>query len=134
MKVLAIDFGTKRVGLATGDTDIGVALPFKSVPAERAIDFVAHAADAEGVHRVVVGLPIGLDGKETERSVQVRQFVVSLKERLPTFPIELEDERMTTAMVERMRRDAGIKKSDFDPDAAAAVAILETYMQRHATE
>jgi putative Holliday junction resolvase len=131
MKILAIDYGTKRVGLAVADTDVGIALPLKSVPSERAVELAAHAADAEGVHRLVVGMPASLGDAGTmgERAMLVKEFIERLRAVL-VLPIDTEDERMTTALVERMRRDAGIKKSDFDPDAAAATAILETYLER----
>ncbi|MBI4458380.1 Holliday junction resolvase RuvX, partial [Candidatus Uhrbacteria bacterium] len=68
---------------------------------------------------------------ETERSVTA--FIEALR-RSTKLSIEIEDERLTTAAVERRRKDAGIKKGDFDRDAAAAAAILETFMARKKKE
>ena len=128
MKLLGVDYGTKRIGLATGDTEMSLALPLRSVAT---FEEVVAAAREESADRVVVGMPRSMTdaGIAGERAILVKAFIERLRMVL-ALPIETEDERMTTAMVEHMRRDAGVKKKDFDADAAAATAILETYLER----
>lgn len=128
MRILGVDYGTKRIGLAIGDTEMSMALPLRSVAT---LEEVITAARDEAAERVVIGMPTSMTdaGVAGERAMLVKAFIERLRMVL-ALSIDTEDERMTTAMVERMRRDAGIKKKDFDADAAAATAILETYMQR----
>lgn len=135
MRLLGVDYGMARVGLAVADTDLMMAFPLSSlpaVPAEDLIAGVAAVADAESAVKIVVGIPSRLAGGgepgETERAVAA--FIEALKSQTQ-MDIVTEDERLTTALVEKERRAAGIKSKDFDRDAAAAAAILETYMERN---
>ena len=135
MRILGIDYGTKRIGLAVGETDSGMAFPLRTLAntgdQARAVSEVAAIAKAEDCGAFVVGLPVALRGGEAgETAVLAKSFSAAL-ERLTGAPVSLEDERLTTALVERMRRDAGIAAKDFDRDAAAATVILESWLARH---
>lgn len=135
MRIMGIDYGTKRIGLAVGETDSGMAFPLRS--ADNRGDLAAAAAEVvaeakkEGCERFVVGLPLSLKGGDAgETAVAAKGFAALLKKN-SGLPVDLEDERLTTAMVERMRKDAGIRPQDFDRDAAAATVILESWLARH---
>ncbi len=136
MKILGVDYGSKRVGLATVDTEVAMAFPLRSMPSARPGELAAAiiaAADAEAAGKIVVGLPRRLSGSgpagDTEQAVI--ELVEALRSRT-SLPVDTEDERLTTALVERERREAGLTKKQFDKDAAAAAALLETYIGRQA--
>ena len=136
MKILGVDYGSKRVGLATIDTEVAMAFPLRSIPSGRAEELagaIAAAAAAESAGRIIVGLPIRMSGSggpgDTERAVV--ELVAALRTKT-TAEVDTEDERLTTALVERERREAGLDKKQFDKDAAAAAALLETYVARQA--
>ncbi len=137
MLLLGVDYGTKRTGLAVGDTETRLAFPLRTVGAASRAELVAAVlatAKEEEAERIVVGLPKRLSGQggagETESAVI--EFIEALR-KTSGISVDTEDERMTTAAVERLRKDSGVKKKSFDRDAAAAAAILETYMQRMET-
>lgn len=128
MILLGVDYGTKRVGLATGDSGSGLAFPLRSAEVGsqgEAVEAVRAAAAEEKAERVVVGMPRTLLGEAGPMADKVAEFVTILRGR--GLEIETEDERMTTALVEHRRREGGGKG---DKDAMAAAAILETYMER----
>jgi putative holliday junction resolvase len=123
MNILGIDYGKKRIGLAWVDTDLGVVLPYGVVEHKDTRNKVQETSDLilrETIDQVVVGLPIGLDGKENENTANVRRFVESLKEQVQ-LPIELVDERFTSKQADRMGGDAS-------RDEKAAMVILQSYL------
>src|SRR3989338_1724989 len=103
MRVLALDYGTKRVGLAWADTALGVALPFGVVPPD--VDAVCERIKKERIEQVVVGLPVGLDGQENDNKRRVRAFAARVHERAGV-PITYMDERFTSAQAGRMGGEA----------------------------
>jgi len=134
MKLLGIDYGLKRVGLAVMDTAAPIALPLRTITAgslEGAVEAVAAAVIVEAADKIVVGRPRRLSGAggpgEMERAVD--KFIAELRKRV-SVEINTEDERLTTDLVERERREAGLTKKQFDKDAAAAAVLLESYVQR----
>jgi len=132
---MGVDFGTKRIGLAVGDTDSGMAFPLRSVDNKgdlpAAISLVVQAAKDEECSMFVVGLPLSLKGGEEGETARLSKTFAKSLAGASGLPVEQEDERMTTAMVEKMRKDAGIRPQDFDRDAAAASVILESWLARH---
>lgn len=135
MRILGIDFGTKRIGLAVGESTSPLVLPLRTVPAEpfdEAVDAVLAAAREESAEILVVGVPHRLakgDGPAGETEILVAKFVEALEAKTG-LTVDTEDERMTSALADRWREMAGTKKKNFDRDAAAAAAILETYVAR----
>lgn len=134
MNLLGVDYGTSRVGMATGDTSVSLAFALRSFSVEsqtQLIGEVLSAARDEGSETIVVGVPYRLRDQEEpgETEIAVLAFIEALKEAT-TIPIETEDERFTSVIAERRRREADIPGKSFDIDSAAAVAILETYMER----
>lgn len=119
MNILAVDFGTKNIGLAWCDTGVGVVLPYGVVKKEELADFIAK----EKINKVVVGMPLGLDGKENANTARVKKFAEELKRQI-TAPVEFFDERFSSAAADRM--GDGVSR-----DERSAMVILEDYLVRH---
>ncbi|QLA17107.1 Holliday junction resolvase RuvX [Desulfolutivibrio sulfoxidireducens] len=135
MKILGIDFGLARVGLAVTDPDGRVAFPVKTITRttrKALFDELAAVITAQGVERIVVGLPRPLDGvpgREAETVRQIHNFVQSLARRTPV-PIELVDETLSSAQAAEDLRAAGLsgKRLREALDAQAAVRIVNTFV------
>jgi putative Holliday junction resolvase len=132
MRSLGLDIGDRRVGVALSDPDGILASPLTVI--ERTDDSKALAAivdiiDKQGAGRVIVGLPRSLDGSLGEQAEKVRDFAQRLAERIKA-PLEYRDERLTTVMAQRLRRDAGGNKGwgKARYDAQAAALILQNYL------
>ena len=140
MNVLAIDHGSKRVGLAVGSTDSGVAAPLKVVAhkGEKAlIEDLKAVIKGERIDQVVVGLPLMEDGSESAQADVVRAFVANLEEAIEV-PVVLEDERLSSREIEAHMNAMGGQKawkaSGLDRDSAAATLFLQTYLDKTKTE
>ena len=131
MRILGIDHGTVRVGLALSD-ELGVlAHPLETVPEAQALRRIAEVVRERGVTAVVLGLPVRLDGTEGSAAERVRGFLAKLRPRLPErVPIHLRDESLTTVTASERLRAAGRKAKDQRPviDRAAAAVILQEYL------
>ena len=126
MNILGVDYGKKRIGLAWTDTAIGVVLPFGVVKNNESRIMNQELVDViekEKVDRMIVGLPVGLDGKENANTTVVRVFVQELK-KLVRIPIEFIDERFTSAQADRM------SGGDATRDEKAAMVILQSFIDR----
>ncbi len=120
--ILAIDWGTKRVGLAVADAESRLATPLPSLPASRELlGQLAEICADRKVETVIVGLPRGLEGQETAQTTRVRRFAAELEQSLK-LSIKLQDEALTS-IVARQRKPA-----EFDLDSQAAVIILSDYL------
>jgi len=136
MPVLALDYGTKRIGVALSDATLTLArpLPFLDAASPAKIAPLLKALAArEQVDRVVVGLPRNLDGSYGPAAEAVRAFVAALEKLLP-LPIETLDERLSTVQASRQLREAGHDSRDQRSriDSAAAAVILQAYLDRRA--
>ena len=117
MKILAIDFGTKRIGLAKWSSEADVVLPFGVVSSqEELVDLIK----AENFDKILVGLPVGLDGVENKNMEGVKQFVDELKKEID-LPINFIDERFSSQAADRMGGGAS-------RDEKSAMVILESYL------
>ena len=133
MKVLGVDYGQKRVGLALCDPGGILCWPVETIAWTRAEDLFARikaVAEAEGVERVVVGLPLDLEGHDTLTTRQARNFAERLGRRLSA-PVVLFDERLSSAAAESELKETGMgwKKRKAALDSQAAVKILESYLR-----
>src|SRR5262245_20153778 len=136
-RVLGVDVGARRVGLAISDRSGTLARPLETIAVARdadAVDRVARLIDAlaredDGLRAIVVGMPSALDGTKTPESARVAAFVAALATRTP-LPIAVEDERLTSVEAESRlaRRERDWKKSKAKLDAAAAAVILQDYL------
>jgi putative pre-16S rRNA nuclease len=136
MRVLAIDVGARRVGLAISDPTRTLARPLATLTVDprHALDTVAHkiaqlAAEDDGVSEVVVGMPVHLDGSPSEQTTRVAAFVDGLRTRT-AIPIRTADERLTSREAESRlavnERDWRKRKKALD--AAAAAIFLQEYL------
>jgi putative Holliday junction resolvase len=122
MRILALDYGSARIGCAISDPSGTLARPLAVVePADPRA--VAELVSEHGVERVVVGMPLQLNGTEGEQAAATRRFSADLGELIEV-PIEDYDERLTTRMAESSRR-AGAEAPE---DALAAAHLLEGYL------
>jgi putative Holliday junction resolvase len=134
--VLAFDFGEQRVGTAVGDTSIGIAHPLTTIAAaDRKSRYAAIAALITEWRpaMLVVGLPAHLDGTEHELSRLARKFARELGGRFE-LPVELVDERLTSAAAESSLAEAGVSARKRKPviDQVAALHILQAYLDEAA--
>jgi putative Holliday junction resolvase len=135
MAVLGIDLGSRRIGLAISDPDGRVALPAGTLESRgRAADLVAIGSIAQerGVKRVVVGLPLHMDGRAGPEAEAARAFADALA-RATGLPVDTLDERWTTREAERTLRETGgggRKKRRGAADTLAATLLLRTFLER----
>jgi putative Holliday junction resolvase len=134
VRVLGVDPGSKRIGLALSDEEARIAFPHSVVErgeggAAHAIARVADVARSEGVTHIVVGLPLRLDGTEGPEAKRARAFADALG-RATGLPVELVDERMTTALAERALAATGVRgeRKKAVVDQAAAAVLLQGHL------
>lgn len=132
-RFLAIDYGTKRTGLAVSDTLRIIANGLATVPTHTLIDFLKTYMGREAVSRIIVGLPKQMNNEYSESMKHIRPFVKKLKQLFPDIPVELYDERFTSTLAQRTIIEAGLKKKDRQNkalvDEVSAVIILQSYME-----
>jgi len=131
-RILAIDFGTKRMGLAVSDALGMTAQGLPTLERTRLaddLDRLHSLVEEYSVARVLVGNPIGHSGAETAMSQRVAEFVEKLRRRLPC-TVELRDERLTSVEANRTLREAGLSigKRQRAVDRVAAVLLLQSYL------
>src|SRR5438132_12258117 len=134
MRILALDHGSKRIGIALSDELKMIAQPLEYVPAKPFSDFISRLRELleeKEVELILVGLPRNLDGSFGEAAVQVEEFVDSLKSEIPV-PIKTWDERLTSAQANRSLIEAGVgrQKRKQKVDATAAALLLQSYLDR----
>jgi len=130
MRVLALDYGSARCGVALSDPTGTLATPLDAVerPATRkGIAALTALVREREVGRVVVGLPLGLSGADTPQTTEARAFADRLRDAVDV-PVDLYDERFTTTIAQRA---GGTATSE---DSRAAAVLLEDWLARHASE
>ena len=132
-RILAIDYGQKRTGLAVTDPLKIIANGLTTVPTAQLEAFILDSVKREEVERIVVGLPRQNSGEYSENMKRITPFVNRLKKVLPDTPVEMVDERFTSVLAHRAMLDAGLKKKDRQNkalvDEISACIILQTYME-----
>jgi len=133
-RILAIDFGLKRTGIAVTDPLKIIATPLETVHTEGLINWLKAYLIREDVERIVVGMPVNLDMTDTHTTQPVKKFVDQLKQHFSNYPISLEDERFTSKMAQQTMIMGGMKKKDrrvkSNVDKISASIILQSYMAR----
>lgn len=132
MTLLAVDFGTRRLGIAVTDSAEKMALSVGTFPVRsgaEAVETVANLAGERGVSGIYVGIPIGIAGGPTKMSERVHAFVEKLCGRV-TVPVMMADERFTTKRAEEPMIAAGMsgRKRRGRVDAGAAVVLLQSVL------
>ena len=132
-RLLAIDYGRKRCGLAV--TDILQITPggLATVRTHELIDYLKNYIAKEPVERFIIGLPMNLNGKESESMTYLRPFLKQLEKAIPNIPVTMVDERFTSTLAQRTIIEAGIGKQRRREDKGlvdevSAIIILQTYM------
>lgn len=132
-RILGIDYGRKRTGIAVTDTLKIVANGLATVPTHTLIEYLKNYIAHENVEKIVIGLPKQLNGEPSESMKYITPFMNSLKKVLPDIPVVMYDERFTSTIAHRAMIDGGMKKSDRRNkdivDTIAATIILNDYLQ-----
>ena len=132
-RILAIDYGRKRTGVAVSDAMQIFANGLTTVPTHELLDFITGYVQKEPVERILVGLPKQMNNEASESMKYIDPFVRSLKKRLPEIPVEFVDERFTSVLAHRTMLEAGLKKKDRQNkalvDEISATIILQTYLE-----
>jgi putative Holliday junction resolvase len=134
MRILAVDWGERRIGLAVSDPSGTLASPLATRVVrgpEDALEQVAKVAASEEAERIVVGLPLLLSGERGEAAIAAESFAARLAERT-AIPVETYDERLTSALGERLLRESGTrrKRDKGQLDQSAAVMLLDSFLRR----
>jgi putative holliday junction resolvase len=129
MRVLGLDYGSARCGCALADPTGTIVTPIDTIPrpaTRRGLDALTTLAADREVGRVVVGLPLSLNGADSEQTRETRAFAARLARRLGEgIPVELHDERLTTRMAQRMRTHPPAAPED----SRAAALMLEGWLE-----
>lgn len=132
-RLLAIDYGKKRTGLAVSDEMQIIAGGLTTVPTTELTDFLLGYVSREPVERIIVGLPKQMNNEPSENMRRITPFVNRLRKVLPDIPVEFHDERFTSVLAQRTIIEAGIKKmarrNKELVDEVSATIILQSYME-----
>ena len=133
-RLVGIDYGKKRVGVAVSDPLMIFASPLETVPTANIINYLKTYTYKEEVEKFVVGYPVNMDNRPSEAAQYVDIFLKQLRKAFPQIPVELEDERFTSVLAFQSLIDSGVKKMDRRDkgavDKVSAALILQTYMDR----
>jgi putative Holliday junction resolvase len=131
-RVLAIDYGMKRTGMAVTDALRIIATPLETVLTTELLNFLKTYCQKEVVDEFVVGMPKTLKNEDSENAPRVRLFVEELKKTFPDKPVHLADERFTSSIAMRAMIDGGMKKKDRqvkgNVDKISATIILQGFL------
>ena len=136
MRILGIDYGEARTGLAVCDESEMIATVIGTVAERdkhRLAEKITALCQEERVEKLVLGLPKNMDGSEGFRAEHTRKFAALLQERMPELPLDFYDERMTTMAASRFMMEANTKgkKKKASIDALSAQIILQDYIDRN---
>ncbi len=132
-RILAIDYGKKRTGIAVTDILQIIANGLTTVPTTQLTEFLMDYVQKEAVERIIVGHPKQMNNEDSENMKRITPFVNMLRKKLPHIPIELVDERFTSVLAHQAMMDGGLKKKDRQNkalvDEISATIILQSYLE-----
>jgi putative holliday junction resolvase len=132
-RLLALDYGLKRTGIAVTDPLQLIATALETVPSQEVFKFIEAYTATEIVETIIVGLPQSLDGTPTDNTPRVLAFVARLQKRFPDLPVLLHDERFTSKMALQAMIAGGSTKRDRrnkgNIDKISAAIILQSFME-----
>ena len=132
-RLLAIDYGRKRSGIAVTDTLQIIANGLTTVPSHTIINFLKDYIAKEPVELIIIGLPRQMNYEESESMQYIKPFVKKLQKEIPDIPVEYFDERFTSRMAQQTMIDGGLKKKQRQNkalvDEISATIILQGYME-----
>lgn len=131
-RVLAIDYGMKRTGIAVTDPLRIIATPLETILTHELIAFLKTYVQKESVDEFVIGMPRTLKNEDSAIAPQVRKFIIALKSAFPGKPVHEVDERFTSSMAHRAMIEGGMKKKDRqkkgNADKISATLILQSFL------
>lgn len=135
-RLMAFDFGTKRIGVAVTDPLQIIATALTTIHPKDVINYLKEYMLTEQVETFIVGEPKQLDNTPSESAKHVEAFINLLKKQFPAIPIDRIDERFTSKMASQTIAQSGLKKSEREKkglvDSVSAVIILQSYMEKRA--
>lgn len=133
-KVIALDIGGKRTGVAETDPLQMIASPRETVATDQLADYMEALLAEAPVETIVLGEPLGLDGGDSDNSERVREWKKKLEEKYPQVAVVLQDERFSSKMAQRALIDSGVKKKKRREkgslDKISAAIILQDYLDQ----
>ncbi len=132
-RILAIDYGRKRTGLAVTDPLQIIANALETVPTHTLMEYIRNYAAANALDAIVVGMPRQMDGTESESYVYIRPFVEKLRKAFPALKIEMVDERFTSKLAMQAIIAGGVPRAKRQDkglvDRVSATIILQSYLE-----
>ena len=132
-RIIAIDYGRKRTGIAVTDPMQIIANGLTTVPTHQLMDFLLMYVTQESVERIIVGHPKQMNNEDSENMKNIIPFINQLKKKLPKIPVELVDERFTSVLAHQAMLAGGLKKKDRQNkalvDEISATIILQSYLE-----
>lgn len=133
-RIIGIDYGKARVGVAISDPLKIIASPVETVPSAKIIEYLQKYARSQSVELFVVGWPLNMNGTPAQAAEDVERFLKQLRKAFPDIPVSLEDERFSTVLAHRAMIDGGMKKSQRrdknSVDRISAAIILQSYLDK----
>lgn len=133
-RIIGIDYGKKRTGLAVSDPLGMFASPLETVPTANIIDYLKKYAEKETIILFVVGMPVNMNGEPSEAAAGAQGLLNLLGKSFPETGIALEDERFTSVLAHKAMIDGGMKASrrrdKSEVDKISAAIILQSYLDR----
>lgn len=132
-RILAIDYGKKRTGIAVTDPMQIIANGLTTVPTHTLMDFLMNYVQKEQVERIIIGHPKQMNNEDSENMKNIVPFMNQLKKKMPQMLVELVDERFTSVLAHQAMLTGGLKKKDRQNkalvDEISATIILQSYME-----
>jgi putative Holliday junction resolvase len=137
-RILAIDYGAKRTGIAVTDPGQIIATALTTLESPKLLDFLKEYLAAEMVEEIIIGMPINSDGGDTHATPLVRGIVRKIRKAFPGISLKEVDERMTSVMARNAMLEMGMKKKDRrvkgNVDQIAAAIMLQEYLSGRGTD
>ena len=134
MRIMAFDYGTKRIGIAVTDPMQIIANGLDNIHPQYIVDYLKNYLQTEQVERFIVGEPKQMDNTPSQSAVHVKGFVTILKKNFPQIPIEMLDERFTSKMASATIAQSGMNKKNRQNkelvDTISATILLQSWMQK----
>ena len=131
-KIVALDYGSKRVGVAISDPENKIAFALKTISTELVLKYIIDLVAAEKISIVVIGFPVNLDGSLNDISNEINVFINKLSQKIPEIIIEKYDERFTSVIAKKTILNSGIGKQKRQNkslvDKVSATIILQSYL------
>lgn len=132
-RIVALDIGGKRTGIAETDPLQIIATPKDTVETSKLLDYLQHLLRSDSYETIVIGDPKNLDGGDSDNSERVRQFTARIQKLFPDIKIVLQDERFSSKMAVQSMIASGMKKKKrrekSEIDKVSAAIILQSYME-----